>query len=420
MAAEPIMIFARTPDHAAVARRLRELAPGVRIDGPDDRWREAVVPFGGWLRKRTLTVKHDAAYHAEPSWSTQMNGLQGYLDRFPPTERKQVAVMLPTTFRYALAVQLTPEPRAGVAAADDPRLEVLYAVAELLDGVLFTPPALRDARGRVLFSAGGAADEDPRAAWPRVVATVRVAADAGGDEDDDAEEGAEAPSAERVARRALALTALSARGLMEYDAGEAAVDVAHRDLLSWVEEAGFADELEAQEAEVLRRPLGGLDPQAATNATWATEALCVLAWALGRFDLPPHGEQVEPHQVWKAMRMMDAGGARALVAEAVLRPRDEIRTARERLFALHWRLRDYSLRPGVMDFAEFARTAWFGPLDITGVELADGDLSIEGTRIDRASPKALGSAYSVVMERHRAANWLWDGPALYSEADTST
>lgn len=420
MPAEPIMLFSRTSDHAAVARRLRELAPGVRIDGPDDAWRQAVVPFGGFLRKRRLTFNYDAAYHAEPNWSTQMNGLRGYLDRFPPGERKQVAVLLPTTFRYGLAVELTPEPRAGLSAADDPRLEVLYAVAELLDGVLFTPSALRDARGRVLFSADGAAREDPRAAWPRVVATVPVAGEAGGDEDDDVEEEAEPPSAERVARRALALTALSVRGGMENDARDPRTPAMYQDLLAWVQAVGLADELEAEEAEVLRRPLGALDPQAGTNAMWVVEGLCVLAWALGRFDLPPHDEQVEPHELWNAMRLMDADGARALVAQAALRPEDEIRTLRERMFALHWRLRDYGIRPRLMDFGEFARTAWFGPLDITGVPLVDGDLSINGSRIDRASPQALGSAFSAAMERHKAANWLCDGPALYSRADIST
>ena len=37
----------------------------------------------------------------------------------------------------------------------DPRLNVLFAIAELLDGVLFTPSSLRDAHGCILFGAGG-------------------------------------------------------------------------------------------------------------------------------------------------------------------------------------------------------------------------------------------------------------------------
>ncbi|HEX2081082.1 MAG TPA: DUF4272 domain-containing protein [Longimicrobium sp.] len=429
MAAEPIMLLARTADHPAVARRLRELVPGVRIDGADADWRQAVATFGRWWKKRTITFNYDPDYHAEPNWSTQMNGLRGYLDRFPHTERKTVAVLLPTTFRYGLAVQMDPEPAGWVDAGGDPRLDVLYAVAEMLDGVVFTPSALRDARGRVLFGAGGAAAEDPRAAWPAVIAAVRVPARSGAEDDrpeqdengeDDEEEGAEAPSAERVARRALALAAVSARGVAERYAGQSGATRMHQDLLAWVDQAGLADELEPDELEMLREPPGRLDPQAAVNAVWRVEGLAVLAWALGRFQLPPHDEPSHPDDVWSAMRLMDADGARALAAEAVLRPRDELQAMRERLFALHWRLRDFRLRARAMDFAEFARTCWFGPLDITGVPLVDGDLAIGGSRIDRADPDVLGRTQSAAQERHLAANWLWEGPALYSEADAST
>ncbi|HEX9937740.1 MAG TPA: hypothetical protein VGB15_11480 [Longimicrobium sp.] len=99
---------------------------------------------------------------------------------------------------------------------------------------------------------------------------------------------------------------------------------------------------------------------------------------------------------------------------------DKIEGLRKRLLGLHARLRDYTLRPQVMDFAQFAATAWFGPLDITGLPPVDGDLAIAGKRIDRAKPPEFGKAQSIAMERHLAVNWLWEGPKLYSEADVST
>jgi hypothetical protein len=71
------MLFARTADLAGVARRLRELAPGVRIDGTDADWRQAAVTLGGWVNKRTLIINHDPDYHAEPNWPVQMNGMHG-------------------------------------------------------------------------------------------------------------------------------------------------------------------------------------------------------------------------------------------------------------------------------------------------------------------------------------------------------
>src|SRR5262249_1604737 len=88
MAMEPITLFARRADPAGVARRLRELARGVQIDGPDDRWSKAVVTFAEGKKQRTLTFTHDPAYYAEPNSSTQMDGMRGYFSNFPETERK--------------------------------------------------------------------------------------------------------------------------------------------------------------------------------------------------------------------------------------------------------------------------------------------------------------------------------------------
>src|SRR5262249_15519503 len=82
---------------------------------------------------------------------------------------------LTTTFRFSLGTLFEPD----FDPECDPRLDVLFAVAELLDGVLFTPSSLRDARGRILFGAGGEDAEDPDAGWPRVAAEVAASRPAG-------------------------------------------------------------------------------------------------------------------------------------------------------------------------------------------------------------------------------------------------
>lgn len=46
MSAEPMTIFARIADPAGVARLLRERAPTVGIDGPDEAWANAVLTLG--------------------------------------------------------------------------------------------------------------------------------------------------------------------------------------------------------------------------------------------------------------------------------------------------------------------------------------------------------------------------------------
>lgn len=426
MATEIINIFSRTADPLGVVQLLRRLHPTAKVQGPDHDWRKVTITTGMLWTKRTLTFTYDPAYHAEPNWSTQMNGLQGYFQRFPESGRKQVAVMIPTTFRYSLAAHLEPE----LAGGEDPRFDALRAVAHHLDGVMFTPSRLLDAAGRALFTAEGEAGEDPRATWPRVLARVSVpAAAAEGDEGDaDDEFQPEPPTAERVARRALALTAVTARAILEQDADEPDAEERRDDLMAWVREMGIEDELEGPdewgrspgERSILESPLGAMDEQAQINATWRTEGLAVLAWALGVHQLPPHDAPVDVTALWDSLGFMEPYRARALLANPTLRPREEIEVLRKHLLALHWRLRDHTLRPRRMDFAEFARTAWFGPLDITGISLAEGDLAIRGVPIDQADPGLFGAVHSAAMERHQAANWLYEGPATYSEADIST
>jgi hypothetical protein len=109
-----------------------------------------------------------------------------------------------------------------------------------------------------------------------------------------------------------------------------------------------------------------------------------------------------------------------LIVNASLKPRLEICMMRNRLFTLHWRLVNYRIHPGVMDFAEFVRKCSFGPMDITGLRLINGDLGLGRKRIDRAARDAFSCAESAARERHQAVNWLWEGPARYSGASTDT
>jgi hypothetical protein len=118
--------------------------------------------------------------------------------------------------------------------------------------------------------------------------------------------------------------------------------------------------------------------------------------------------------------LLDGEAAKALLANPTLRTREELRTLRDQLFALHWRLRNFYLNPGVMDFATFAQTCSFGPLDLSGLPLVEGDLGLRGERIDRAPQEVFSSAHSTAQERQQAANWLWEGPELYSQANVAT
>jgi hypothetical protein len=425
MAMEPITLFSRIADPTAVARRLRELAPQVQIDGPDASWSNAVVTFGSDRSKRTLTFTHDPEYYAEPGWSEQMSGMRGYFAQLPNTDRKPRVLMLTSTFRFSLGTLFEPD----IDPNGDPRLDALFAIAKLLDGVLFTPSSLRDAAGRVLFGAGGEDEEDIDAVWPAVIGEVRASTPAGAamheaSRPKSAEEGAggHPPAAARVVRRALALTALTTRAVLERDAAQRVplVNETYQGLLAWVKAVGIGTEFEPHEWEVLQRPLLKLDSQMQIDSTWRLEGLVVLAWALGRFEIPPHDQLVEMNPLWDSLGWLDVAATKELLAGAALRPRAEIAALRNLLFALHWRLRNFRLKPEVMDFAEFGRTCWFGALDISGLPLVDGDLALRGQRIDRADPEVFSIAQSAAQERHQAANWLWEGPERYSEASVAT
>jgi hypothetical protein len=422
MAMEPMTLFARIADPAAVAQRLREVARDVVIEGTDETWKRAVVTFDADGLKRTLTLTHDPSYYADPTWSTQMAGMRNYMSEFRETARKTRALMLTTTFRFALGTLFEPD----FDPQGDPRLDVLFAVAERLDAVLFTPSSLRDAQGRILFGAGGAAEEDDDAAWPLVLAVASASEVIGtahgmsrpGKSDDEAA-AATAPTAQRVARRALALTAVTARAILEQD-WRSRHPKEHPRLLDWVQTMEIGSELEPDEWEVLQRPLGRLDQRQQINATRRLEGLVILAWALGRSPIPPHDKLVKYKRLWRTLGLRDPKAAGKLLADPVLRPRAEIISQRNRLFALHWRLRNFRLHAVVMDFAEFARTCWFGPLDLTGLRLVKGDLGLRGRRLDRVSSDVFSAAESSALERHLAANWLWGGRERYSRASQAT
>ncbi len=109
MAVEPITLFSRIADPALVATKLRELVPGVKIDGPDRTWQNAVVTVGSWWRKRTLTFTHDPEYYSEPSWSEQKDGMRAYFSRFPRSDNQSRVLMLISTFRFSLGTLFAPD-----------------------------------------------------------------------------------------------------------------------------------------------------------------------------------------------------------------------------------------------------------------------------------------------------------------------
>jgi hypothetical protein len=413
---EPTMIYSRRRDPRGVVALLRSLDPEVRIEGPDEDWKSATFTLSqpGASGPLTLTIHHDPEYYDGDDWPTQRRGMQGFFGRAPDSPQRDRILRLIGTFRFALALEYEPD----LIPEGDARLTYLAALVRFLDGVLFDNFSLRDADGRLLFALNG--EHDPEAICPTIPEPVRVPAEEE-DEADEEEEETEPPTPQRVARRALALVAVTVRALLEQDDPEdPKAEEFRQRILAWVDAIDIADELEPDEWEVLQRPVGRLDRQQQIDATWRLEGLAVLAWALGRYELPQHDVLVVPRDLIGALDFLDDDASRNLLLTPALRPIKELEWQNRRLLGIHWRLRDYTLRPQAMDFRAFARDCWFGSFDLAGIRLIGDDLALGDAALSAADQQAFATAYSAARERHLASNWLLGQSRIYSETDTST
>lgn len=421
MGFEPINIFSWKIDPRGVLGVLRRLAEEVSVIGPDNDWEtaDARLPSG-----KTLTLGHDSEYYDGDNWPKQMIGMAGYFSRFPESENKSGVLQVIGSLRFCLSV---PTEDLNIDS-DDERLVLLDAVCQHLDGVYFTPSSLRDSSGRLLIDITG--DYDPNAILPKLppgsssFCNPGFDVDGQGDAENDEDMDPQPPTLERVINRTLALTALAARATLEFDATQN--DLPHPEehrirLLEWVAAMQIDEELEPDEWSVLQQPVTRLEQQDLINAMWRVEGLAVLAWALQLHPLPPDDELIIPTEIYQATGLFDEYARSTIYADAQLRSREELHDMQIHLLMLHWRLRDFSLRPQAMDFVAFSKKCWIGSFDVSTFRLVASDLAIGADAISHADENAVCTAQSIAMERHLAINWLLEGDGhKYSETDTST
>jgi uncharacterized protein DUF4272 len=448
---EPINIFSHKQDLAGVATLLRQLAPNAKVVGTESNWERITIEGAkSWFRKApSLTFKHAPDYYRGPDWPKQVAGMQAFFGGFPDVPRKPDILRLIGSFQFALATEFEPDLSLD---SDDARLKFLFAVAKQLDGVLFTPSGLRDAAGRVLISADGESDpaailpsmptEPASAPAPKAQSAAAPTTPAPATQPPDAPKKpakkAAAPKppppppapvveetppleAKRVARRALCLAAIGGRGLLDADEMPREKAEAHQKaILTWASELALEEELEPNELKLIQQSVGTLERQPAIDAVWRFEGLGVLAWALGRFELPAYDQLVDPTALLTAVGFLDLNKSTALLASPALRRLEELRRLQQKCFAVHWRLQEFLLKKKKMNFRTFARDCWFGPLDVSLVRFHDHDLAIGKLAISNAPPEEVNKTFSAIRERHLASNWLVDGGKVYSETDTST
>src|SRR5690349_17089946 len=142
---------------------------------------------------------------------------------------------------------------------------------------------------------------------------------------DDAEIELNPPPARRVAHRALVLAAVAFRGFLEDGVGDPRAEKFRADIWNWLVRLKVDREFEPAERQVFHSPLGSLTPQERANATWRSEGLAILAWALQLCELPQHDQQVNPKELADKLGWLD-DNAEKLIGSLSLRSAGEIRT----------------------------------------------------------------------------------------------
>ena len=386
----PLNVFGRTDDAEGVARTIAGALEGSELRSEGAGFRITVAAKRRLRRStgRAVTVNVDPGYFEGEPGLRQKLGLATFLEtQMAGTGLDEVLAMV-GGLRMAVAI-LAEAPIESTAGDELFRLAFLAAAAA--DGFVV------DLGEGCVWSSDG-----------RLLAATS-------DADENRDE-VEPPGEDRVAMRLIALVAVAARSLGDEEAGAGDMPAT---LLAWLDALGAMPELEPDERRMLETPLGALPPHDRVNGSWRIEGAAVLAFALGLIGVPAHDALIDPGDVVAAVGGFDADRTAGIFASATLLPTEELELLAARQLAVHWRLRERSLRPEAIDFAELARTAWFGPLDTAGVQLVDGDLAIDGRALSDADPAAVQRTVSAVSERHLATNWLLAG-GIYSDTDTST
>ena len=231
------------------------------------------------------------------------------------------------------------------------------------------------------------------------------------------------PSARRVVARATVLSALVYRSFLDHYADNPDGNELRSRLLDWLVATGLIWELEQEERKLLATPLGRAEDQAIIDAEWRTEGLAVLAWALGRFELPPHDERVRNYLVaTDAVGFLGDKAMGALLLTGTLRPSREIRAFANQITMVSWRLTQLRTNPSSGGFADLQKFPAYCVIEgwLKDLRLVDGELAVGDSSLTAASDTERQMCSSIARERHIAAYWLEGDDETYSRVSPDT
>lgn len=215
----------------------------------------------------------------------------------------------------------------------------------------------------------------------------------------------EPPDAVSVAKRALILSVIACRGFVDKQSAIPEQAKWAKDSANWLRALGMDEDLSAWERGILGTELGRLTDRDQVNASWLSEGLVVLAWALQRAEMPAYDVQCDPYAVSVALGFMKPYGETVL-AKSTLRNDTELSEYSGFIYHLHWRIRDFSLFGRPYDFEANLKDADKQSASQFGLKLCDKDVKVGDGPLFRAAENERRHLASIVQERHRASNWL--------------
>jgi len=227
------------------------------------------------------------------------------------------------------------------------------------------------------------------------------------------------PTQQRVAQQAIILATLAYRGRLDPQAQNTQSIALWDKIRGWFYSLNIEAELETTENEIIAAPFGTLKSQQVMNSGWRTEGAGVLAWALNCYKLPKIDETSNINELSGGLGFLQSLNKSALHI-GKLRSSNDLEHYGSIALAVHWRLRQFSIRPEPIDFEDFVRGAQWGPLSLKGVKLQKKDMAIQGDPISKADSRIVRQVQSIAMERHQAINWLMGWREIYSDVDTGT
>jgi hypothetical protein len=163
-------------------------------------------------------------------------------------------------------------------------------------------------------------------------------------------------TAQAAVRRALSLCAVLYRNQLETvvvattevrreDRGLAIQEFKSENarVVQWLKKEGLWPSLSHNEKVMVQKPFGGWSERDRINASWRSEALATLAWALGLSkEFPPFDRSVD-EKLWMR-RFPFLRSTRTFITRAKLRPKSDLLRQRDIAELWYWRARTTELQ----------------------------------------------------------------------------